>query len=96
MDGSRQVSQTSRGEAAKRVADATPPPGKKGPLVDPFFPTEARHVVPRFRGHPFERFYDLVKYRRQASPARSLPNLKGIPILMVTSEAEHHSSASHT
>jgi pimeloyl-ACP methyl ester carboxylesterase len=35
---------------------------------------------------------DVVKCWRQATPARSLPNLKGIPILMVTSEAGYHSS----
>jgi pimeloyl-ACP methyl ester carboxylesterase len=35
---------------------------------------------------------DVVRCWRQAEPVRTLPNLQGIPILMVTSEAGYHSS----
>ncbi|HYC44378.1 MAG TPA: alpha/beta hydrolase [Burkholderiales bacterium] len=38
---------------------------------------------------------DLVRCWFQRSPARELPNLKGIPILIVTSEASYHAAYDH-
>jgi pimeloyl-ACP methyl ester carboxylesterase len=37
----------------------------------------------------------LVRCYLQAEPARQLPNLKGIPILILTSEASYHASYDH-
>ncbi len=37
----------------------------------------------------------LVRCYRQAEPARQLPNLKGIPILILTGEASYHASYDH-
>ena len=37
----------------------------------------------------------LVRCRRQAEPARRLPNLRGIPILILTSEASFHAAYDH-
>lgn len=48
-DGSRQVSRNNRGEAAKRIADATPPVGKgvpRGPLLSNRDPAGAVVSVP--------------------------------------------------
>ena len=38
---------------------------------------------------------DLVRCWAQAQPARQLPNLKNIPILIISSEASYHSSYDH-
>jgi pimeloyl-ACP methyl ester carboxylesterase len=38
---------------------------------------------------------DLVRCWRQAEPARKLPTLKGIPILIITSEAGYHAPYDH-
>jgi pimeloyl-ACP methyl ester carboxylesterase len=38
---------------------------------------------------------DLVRCYEQASPARQLPNLKGIPILIVSSESSYHAAYDH-
>ena len=38
---------------------------------------------------------DLVRCWLQGSPARQLPNLQGIPILIVTSEASYHAPYDH-
>ena len=35
---------------------------------------------------------DVVRCRMQAEPARQLPTLQGVPILMITSEASYHAS----
>jgi len=37
----------------------------------------------------------LVRCREQAAPARQLPNLRGIPILILTSEASYHAPYDH-
>jgi pimeloyl-ACP methyl ester carboxylesterase len=38
---------------------------------------------------------DLVRCWKQAEPARKLPNLKDIPVLIISSEASYHSSYDH-
>jgi hypothetical protein len=38
---------------------------------------------------------DLVTCWKQKEPARQLPNLKGMPILVLTSEASYHSPYDH-
>jgi hypothetical protein len=38
---------------------------------------------------------DLVQCWRQTEPARQLPTLKGVPILIVTSEAGYHAPYDH-
>ncbi len=38
---------------------------------------------------------DLVRCWSQASPARKLPNLKDIPVLIISSEASYHASYDH-
>jgi len=38
---------------------------------------------------------DLVRCWVQASPARRLPNVSGVPILIVTSEASYHAPYDH-
>jgi pimeloyl-ACP methyl ester carboxylesterase len=38
---------------------------------------------------------DLVRCWKQAEPARKLPNLKDIPVLIISSEASYHSTYDH-
>ncbi len=51
---------------------------------------ELRFVQQEKPDHP-----DLVRCRVQAEPARKLPNLAGIPILIVVSEASYHTPYDH-